>query len=131
MIRKSQNTLIPIEYVPYIIIYINGSPMKYTGELSVESLVYCMMDITKYVDKLQAKYRQVTDQQGQGQRQEQGQGQGQGQRQEQQTKGSVKMSGGVHEYAIGIPKNISEKVCYLKYSDAYKNNIPSGQNQRR
>lgn len=96
-VEMSKQTIVPIEYVPLIILYINGKPfMRYPKNYAytMENLQKFVVDIANYTTKKQQFSKE-------------------------------KMKGGnqneVPEYLvdIGVPLCGDDKVCYLEYDGAY------------
>ena len=53
IVAMSRNTVVPIEYVPLIILYVNGKPfIRYDGEHHEEKIREFLLDVT---NKLQTK----------------------------------------------------------------------------
>ena len=91
-IRLSKDTISPITYVPYIILYINGRPfLRYSGP-PVESEIRRF--VFEVAQKVQSKQKFSNE----------------------QVKEDVR--GHIPAFTIGIPK-CDEDVCYLEFDDAY------------
>lgn len=91
-IRLSKDTISPITYVPYIILYINGRPfLRYSGP-SIESEIRRF--VFEVAQKVQSKQKFSNE----------------------QVKEDVR--GHIPAFTIGIPK-CDEDVCYLEFDDAY------------
>lgn len=90
--RMSKNTISPITYVPYIILYINGKPfMAYKGPYNADEIRRFVIEVANNVQKKQ-----------------------------QFTKGRIKeeTDGAIPAYTIGVPV-CSDSVCYLDEDHAY------------
>lgn len=90
-IQMSKKTIAPIEYVPYIVLQVNGVPfMRYNGP-------HDMLEIRKFVveviNKIQVKQKFTEN---------------------------VKTGKPIPEYCIGKPLCGKEEVCYLDFDKAYK-----------
>jgi hypothetical protein len=96
-VQLARATIAPIEYVPFIILYINGKPfMQYP-----KNSPYTMESIHKFVIEIANNIKQK----------------------QQFAPEKVKDTGvGIPEYCIGKPIIGNEKVCYLEYMSAYKKN---------
>lgn len=91
-IRLSKDTISPITYVPYIILYINGRPfLRYSGP-AIESEIRRF--VFEVAQKVQSKQKFSNE----------------------QVKEDVR--GHIPAFTIGIPK-CDEDVCYLEFDDAY------------
>jgi thiol-disulfide isomerase/thioredoxin len=96
IVEMSQNTVAPIKYVPYIVLYVNGRPfMMYKGEHTAESISRFVIDVAKNIEKKQ-----------------------------QFSKEKVKenVDTGIPEYTIGKPitGGKDQLVCYLDFTHAYE-----------
>ena len=90
----SRNTITPITYVPYIILYINGRPfMKYQGPYDINEIQKFVFEVSQ---KIQNKQKLDSD------------------------KIKENVRGGIPEYTIGHPLYGKEKVCYLDFDDEYE-----------
>jgi thiol-disulfide isomerase/thioredoxin len=93
-VKMSKDTIAPISYVPYIILYIGGKPfMKYNGPSDIEEIKRFVLEVAK---KVKAKQKFSSD--------------------------NVKEDpkGGIPLYTIGKPLyGDDDKVCYLNWDDAY------------
>lgn len=96
-IRMSQETIAPITYVPYIVLYINGRPfMKYQGPHDVGEIKRFVLAVA---EKVQNKQKFSSD-----------------------TNTNVKEDprGGIPAYTIGKPIiGEDDNVCYLQFDEAY------------
>lgn len=104
VVEKSKNTISPLTYVPYIVLYFNGIPiMSYDGPADENSIRKFVLDI---VESLQAKQQFTNNNQGQGVQNQGMQGQ------------NVQSNqSDIPAYTIGKPKD-SDK-CYLTWDSAY------------
>jgi thiol-disulfide isomerase/thioredoxin len=92
-VRMSKNTIAPISYVPYIVLYINGKPfMRYNGPHDDSEIRRFVLEVA---NKVQNKQK-FSDE-------------------------KVKETGrGIPEYASGKPLyGQDERVCYLVMDEAY------------
>jgi len=90
-VMMSNSTITPIQYVPYIVLYVNGRPfMKYNGPHNAQEIINFIVEVSK---KVQSKQSFNSD--------------------------AVKEDpkGAIPEYCIAHPK--SNKVCYLEFDEAY------------
>lgn len=90
-IMMSNNTISPIEYVPYIILYVNGRPfLKYEGPHDPSEITRFVLEVSK---KLQNKQKFTSQ--------------------------HIKQNSntGIPAYSIAHPK--TNKVCYLEFDEAY------------
>ena len=96
-IRMSKNTITPLVYVPYMILYYNNRPyMRYDGEANIQS-------IKQFIKHVADKIIQLQDENPQDNHEE--------------THYSIP------EYCIARPTKggIKENICYHNFSDAYYN----------
>lgn len=94
-VEMAKNTIAPIQYVPYIILYVNGKPfMAYKGAYEAEQIQRFVVEVANNIQKKQ-----------------------------QFSKDKVKQEKPhtIPEYTIGVPVKGYEKVCYLDFISAYKN----------
>lgn len=96
-IKESKNTIAPISYVPYIILYISGKPyMSYSGPHEASELRRFVVEVA---NKLKQK-QQFTDE-----------------KKVRQPKGGI----GIPEYSIGQPLFGDDMdVTYLDFDEAYE-----------
>lgn len=96
IVRLSKDTVAPITYVPYIVLYINGRPfMRYQGPHDSGEIRRFVFEVAQ---KVQSKQKFSSD--------------------------TVKEDprGDIPAYTIGHPLyGLNERVCYLDFSDAYGN----------
>ena len=95
-VKMSKDTIVPIDYVPYIILYIKGKPfMKYQGPYDINEIKRFVIEVAQNVNNKQQfsaeKVKQNT-------------------------------RGGIPEYTTGKPLYGNNKVCYLNFDDAYHKN---------
>ena len=92
-IRMSKDTIAPIEYVPYIVLYIQGKPfMRYNGPHDSEEIRRFVIEVA---NKVKSKQKFTSE-----------------------TVKDVKK--GIPEYCLGVPLcGPDSKVCYLDFNDAY------------
>lgn len=92
-IRMSKDTIAPITYVPYIILYVNGRPfMRYNGQYTENDLKKFVIDVA---NKIETKQKFSND----------------------QVKEDVR--GRIPAYTIGLPKCDDDEECYFPYNEAY------------
>lgn len=91
-VEMSKQSITPITYVPYIVLYINGKPfMVYKGPYNAEEIRRFVIEVANNVQKKQ-----------------------------QFSKAQVKQDDrGIPSYTIGHPVCGDEKVCYLEFMKAY------------
>lgn len=95
IVLMSRNTIVPIEYVPLIILYVNGKPfIRYDGDHDEVQIRKFLMDVTS---KLQAKEKFIKD--------------------SKETKGSNKRQ--IPEYSTGYPLYGEDDEYYLEFDEAY------------
>lgn len=96
VISMSSNTIAPIEYVPYILLYVNGKPfMRYNGPYDGAEIKRFVFEVASKVrDKQKFNNEKVKE----------------------DPKGR-----GIPEYTLGQPLygKPGEKVCYLNFRTAY------------
>ena len=94
-VRMSKDTIAPITYVPYIILYINGRPfMKYQGPQNADEIRNFIIAVhTKISSKQKFADEEVKED----------------------------PRGGIPAYTIGHPLYGDDDVCYLEFVEAYKN----------
>lgn len=102
-IKQSKDTIAPILYVPYIILYFNGKPyMSYKGEMNLDSIRHFIVEISQNM-----KRKEPTAVGGTG-------------------KGQITHSdkNKIPDYTIGVPiKGFGkEMVTYLEWDEAYIKN---------
>lgn len=93
-VRMSRNSIAPLSYVPYILLYINGKPfMVYKGRPDGNDIRRFVMDVANNIQKKQSFSAEV----------------------------NIRKEGrNVPEYCIGQPLYGFEKnVCYLSSTEAY------------
>lgn len=101
-VEMAKKTITPITYVPYIIFYINGTPfLTYKGPPEEEELRRFVIDVANNVQKKQ----QFSNEKVKENKDE-----------------------GIPAYTIGKPIQGNDKVCYLKFENAYPGN-PSANNK--
>lgn len=95
VVEMSQNTIAPIKYVPYIVLYINGRPfMVYKGPSDEREIRNFVVEVANNVQKKQQfskeKVKEETPEEG------------------------------IPAYCIGKPVCGNDKVCYLTFNGAYQ-----------
>lgn len=102
IIEMGRQTIAPIEFVPYIVFYVNGRPfLQYDDELQFDKLIHFI----RYAVKLVETKKSFVDK-------------------------GAKIESDIPKYTIAKPyaefKCNDEGFCYLSYSDAYGKNAPGG-----
>jgi thiol-disulfide isomerase/thioredoxin len=98
IIAKSNQTIAPVTYVPYMILYVNGRPfLRYEGNRTLKDLVEFINEV---IQRIKSKSNFV------------------------ESKNSAKLEDAPSQYTYGIPYDIvcdeDKGICYVKYGDAYK-----------
>jgi hypothetical protein len=89
-----RDTIAPIKYVPYIVLYINGKPfMVYKGPSDANEIRKFIVEVANNVQKKQQFSKEVV-------------------------KNDPKKA--IPEYCIGVPLKGDENICYLDFCEAYK-----------
>lgn len=92
-VKMSKETIAPISYVPYIVLYIQGKPfMRYNGPHDGEEIRRFVIEVA---NKVQSKQKFSTENVKEKQK-------------------------GIPEFTIGIPLCGQDGVCYLDFDDAYE-----------
>ena len=105
IVHMSRNSIAPIEYVPYVILFINGKPsMRYDGPADVQT-------IQKFVIDVSNRFKGQNFNRQQQSAHKQGQGQGQAKIHQREKR--------IPEYCIGNPVCGDDKRCYLEFDTAY------------
>lgn len=95
ILHMAKNTLTPIQYVPLIILYANGTPLaRYDGINSIEEIKKFVLNIAT---KLQNDFNEENS----------------------EDNNQKFLENSIPEYAIGRPLEGKMKVCYLDFDDAY------------
>lgn len=93
-IQLTKNTIAPITYVPYILLYVNGRPfMRYQGPHDKKEIQRFVVEVAQ---KVQSKQKFNKDRVKEDPR------------------------GGIPAYTIGQPLYGDDQVCYLEFNCAYK-----------
>jgi thioredoxin-like negative regulator of GroEL len=92
IVGMSNNTITPIQYVPYIVLYVNGKPyIKYEGEYDTREIAEFIMEVSNTLSQKE-KFFSNND--------------------------KVKMGeSGIAIYSDGTP--ITDRICYLNFEEAY------------
>ena len=98
IVKMSKSTTTPLEYVPYLVLYINGRPfIRYEGDKNLESLAEF---IAEFMNRLKNQTNFVS------------------------TQKTVKLENEIPPYSVAIPYSVvcddDKGVCYLKYDEAYR-----------
>ena len=101
VVIKSQQTIAPIKYVPYIVLHVNGKPyMKYQGPRQMQEISRFIIEVS---NKLKDKQQFLNK----------------NNKKEQDTEEEI----GIPSYTIGKPLyGPLDKVCYLEFDIAYNDN---------
>ena len=103
IVHMSRNSIAPIEYVPYVILFINGKPsMRYDGPADVQT-------IQKFVIDVSNRFKGQNFNRQQQSAHKQGQEQAKIHQREKR----------IPEYCIGNPICGDDKRCYLEFDTAY------------
>jgi hypothetical protein len=145
VVQLSNQTIVPITYVPDIILYVDGIPyMRYDGTHDIQSIKTFIVDIyqrlqkTAFLDAKKATSKQDGGRGGRGEQQNQSSGQGYPQNNRMQTSGQrpplpnvqqqqtqniteKRTNNTIPAYTIGRPKCSGERddVCYVSFNEAY------------
>jgi hypothetical protein len=97
IIRMSKLTISPLEYVPYMILYVNGRPfLRYEGERTAQDLSEFLQEV---MVRLESKKQFIESK-------------------------NYKVESEIPAYSIAIPFNMvcdeDKGVCYLTYGEIYK-----------
>jgi hypothetical protein len=98
IVKISKSTTTPLEYVPYLVLYINGRPfIRYEGDKNLQSLAEF---VSEFMSRLKSQTNFVS------------------------TQKSTRLQDEIPKYSIAIPYSVvcddDKGVCYLKYDEAYK-----------
>jgi len=120
IIGMSKNTIIPITYVPYILLYVDGKPfMRYDGPKDENEIKRFIFEITRKfsIQNKFASQKQVPNQKIQI---------------DKNTTIDARQENEIPAYTIGIPKTGGAKqVCYFNYDEAYSNTTQNAQQQQQ
>jgi hypothetical protein len=130
LVKLSQNTIAPIQFVPYMMLYVDGKPfIRYDGEHNIGMIMDFIIDVNKKLKKREQFLDQERQKQMAMMQQQQKQGGGGIQQGFKQTEMELKEINGIHlrvsnkdripAYTIGIPKK-DDELFYLEYNEAYK-----------
>lgn len=93
VIKLSKDTIAPVTYVPYLVLYVNGRPfMKYNGPLAEAELKRFVIEVAQ---KIETKQKFSSE----------------------NVKEDVR--GRIPAYTIGIPKCDDDEECYFPFNEAY------------
>ena len=91
-INASKNTISQINYVPFILLYVNGIPfMKYNGPPVISEIARFIIEVSKNIQQKQKFSSEVV---------------------------KKDPNGGIPSYSIGHP--LKNMVCFLEFEEAYK-----------
>jgi thioredoxin-like negative regulator of GroEL len=97
IVAISKQTVTPLTYVPYIVLYVNGKPfMAYQGPSNEDDIRNFVIEVAHKLQKKQ-KFTPETE--------------------ERIIKAPKRA---IPEYTVGIPKNCDDGVCYLTDSETWK-----------
>ena len=90
----SKDTIMPLKFVPYIVLYYNGRPyMRYNGPSDINEIIKFISEISQQISqKLQNKHKQTNP-------------------------NIKKNKGGIPSYCTGKPLYGDNEVCYLEFKD--------------
>jgi len=92
-IRLSKDTIAPITYVPYIVLYINGRPfMRYSGPADASEIKRFVIEVAQKVETKQKFSNENVKEDARGR---------------------------IPAYTIGIPKCDDDEMCYFPFNQAY------------
>ena len=92
-IRMSKDTIAPITYVPYVVLYVNGRPfMRYGGPAELPEIKRFVIDVAQ---KIETKQKFSSEQVKEDPR------------------------GRIPQYTVGHPLCGEDDVCYLEFKEAY------------
>ena len=105
VIRESKQSVSPIEYVPYIILFINGKPfMRYDGPPDQHEIINFIQEISKREEDKQQFSRKVPNK-----------------KEAIPDKIVVKSQKNIPQYSVGVPLyGCDGDVCYFEFQTAYK-----------
>jgi thioredoxin-like negative regulator of GroEL len=107
VIKMSNQTIAPIDYVPHLILYVNGKPfMRYQGPPDANEIKRFILEIAQKVNSKQQFTEKKPVQQ-------------QKQQQNSHHKQEVKKSNGIPDYTIGHPLYGTDNITYLNMDEAY------------
>lgn len=91
-IKMSRETICPITYVPYIILYVNGNPfMRYNGPSDINEIQRFVLEVANKIHSKQKFSEEIISKDTQKE---------------------------IPPYTIGIPV-CNNDICYLEFEDAY------------
>jgi thioredoxin-like negative regulator of GroEL len=94
VVHLSKNSISPIQYVPLVILYVNGEPYyKYKGVISLPEIQNFMLQMSKILESKQQFVNQPVE----------------------------KETRKIPEYTLGVPY-CDDDVCYLDFDEAYDKN---------
>ena len=96
IVKLSKETIAPITYVPYVILYHNGKPyMRYDGPCDLKSIQDFIVEVA---NSIQSRQSFTND----------------------NKKEDLSKEKFIPAYTVGVPKpGGRDDVCYLEYDDAY------------
>lgn len=92
-VRLSRDSIVPINYVPFVILYVNGRPfMKYQGPYDINEIKKFVIEVAQ---KIESKQKFSSE------------------------KVTEDPRGGIPKYCLGHPLYGDDDVCYLEFKQAY------------
>lgn len=129
LIKLSQNTIAPIQFVPYIMLYVDGKPfVRYDGEHNLNMIMDFIIDVNKKLKQReqfldQEKQKQMMMQQHQKQQMQMNNNNYRQNEMELKEINGIPLrinnKDKIPAYTIGIPKK-DEELFYLEYNEAYQ-----------
>jgi hypothetical protein len=98
--RMSQQTIAPITYVPFMILYVNGRPfVKYNGPKTLQDIINFLTEVLSRIQSKTSNFKS-------------------------NPRMVVEDEYEIPEYSFGVPFNMvcEGEQCYLSFSEAYKTN---------
>lgn len=127
VVEKSKNTISPIEYVPDVILFVDGIPyIRYDGPHEIDSIrnfiftVYERLSKTRFSENQQSEQPQQVHQQPNSP----GMSHEEMRRMQQQQHTIRHVRNSIPEYTVGVPVQGQKKDfqrCYLEFKTAYPN----------
>lgn len=130
LVKASQNTIVPIKYVPYIMLYIDGKPLiRYDGEHNLNMITEFIVDVSKklkqreqFINQERKLIAAQQDRKMQEMKMQQMQQMQQNMHEFNEVNGiPLKKDNSkniIPAYTVGIPKK-EEELFYLVYEEAY------------
>jgi len=132
VVQMSNQTIVPITFVPDIILYVDGIPyMRYDGSHDINQLKRFILEIYQQLQKTAFISKKMSRPSSQQQQQQQNTNQPptntkmqNGMQQQNVNENNPKSS--IPAYTIGRPKCTGDRddICYLSFNQAYDNGAP-------